>query len=86
MTAYRFSAGIPRGLIEASRTELTGVVPDRFSAGIPRGLIEATGTPATIADGLCLPRVFPAASLKRADHGDGGRGVLVFRGYSPRPH
>ena len=36
-----FSAGIPRGLIEASTRPAAGCRPGGFSAGIPRGLIEA---------------------------------------------
>ena len=76
-----FSAGIPRGLIEAFSRNTPVRFTHPFSAGIPRGLIEAQRRVQRFGVDVSerFPRVFPAASLKQADFGV--RSVLI-RGFS----
>ena len=83
-----FSAALCRGLIEASDGAPPTTSDRQFSAALCRGLIEASAMPAALtAAGACFPRLYAAASLKRAQ-GLKRLDVLrhVFRGSMPRPH
>ena len=68
-SSNRFSAALCRGLIEAGRGVKNSGSITRFSAALCRGLIEATswrGWSGRRSDGF--PRLYAAASLKRALH------------------
>ena len=63
-----YSAALCRGLIEASRAVKSSSRRLRYSAALCRGLIEASGPPAWPMPSLgSIPRLYAAASLKRAD-------------------
>ena len=85
-------AGFPR-LYAAASLKPAGMVwstwgGHSFSAALCRGLIEAhasTGIETSKLPGF--PRLYAAASLKQLDEPLGRlSGLLVFRGFMPRPH